>query len=62
MSELTKKNTQSKKIQQLCAQLNIPFNGDLVELMTFVLGSGVISQNLKNNTQTKKKNSHDINI
>ena len=46
MTELTKKNSQSKKINHLCEKLNIPFNGDTVELMTFVLGSEVIQKNL----------------
>lgn len=58
MTELTKKNSQSKKIYNLCDQLSIPFNGDTVELMTYVLGSEVIQKNLlkQKNSKTKKKN------
>lgn len=58
ISELTKKNVQLKKIQPLCQRLKIPFNGDVVELMTLMLGSGMISQNLKTQSKTKKT-SHD---
>ncbi|MES2802321.1 MAG: hypothetical protein V4654_07510 [Bdellovibrionota bacterium] len=61
VAELTKKNIQSKKVQQLCQRLKIPYNGDVVELMTFMLGSGMISKNLKEQTTTKKTN-HDINL
>lgn len=65
-SELTKKNVQTKRIQQLCQQLKIPFNGDVVELMTFMLGSGIIPKNLKArrqaNTRQTKKTNNDINI
>lgn len=61
VAELTKKNVQSKKVQQLCQRLNIPYNGDVVELMTFMLGSGMISNTTKAHTKTKKTN-HDINI
>lgn len=53
VSELTKKNAQTKKIQNLCQQLKIPFNGDLVELMTLVLGSGLISKGNKQNKEAK---------
>lgn len=60
VSELTKKNVQSKKVQQLCQRLKIPFNGDMVELMTYMLGSGLISNNTKA-TKAKKTN-HDISI
>lgn len=60
VSELTKKNVQSKKVQQLCQRLKIPFNGDMVELMTYMLGSGLISKNSKA-TKTKKTN-HDFSI
>lgn len=60
VAELTKKNVQSKKVQQLCERLKIPYNGDQVELMTFMLGSGMIS-NSKAHTKTKKTN-HDINL
>jgi hypothetical protein len=65
VAELTKKNVQSKKVQQLCQKLKIPFNGDVVELMTFMLGSGMISKHTSMNTvaQSKaKKTNHDINI
>lgn len=61
VAELTKKNVQSKKVQQLCQRLKIPFNGDVVELMTFMLGSGMISHTAKEHSKTKKTN-HDINI
>jgi hypothetical protein len=42
VTELTKKNVHSKKIQQLCQKLKIPYNGDVVELMTYMLGAGLI--------------------
>jgi len=63
MTELTKKNSQSKKINHLCEKLNIPFNGDTVELMTFVLGSEVIQKNLlkQKNLKMKKKN-HEVSM
>jgi len=61
VAELTKKNVQSKKVQQLCQKLKIPFNGDVVELMTFMLGSGMISKNVISQSKTKKTN-HDISI
>lgn len=60
VAELTKKNVQSKKVQQLCERLKIPYNGDQVELMTYMLGSGMISNN-KAHSKTKKTN-HDINL
>lgn len=59
LTELTKKNSQPKTIRKLCEQLNIPFNGDTIELMTYVLGSHLI-QAPSVKTQTKKKN-HEIN-
>ena len=61
VAELTKKNVQSKKVQQLCQKLKIPFNGDVVELMTYMLGSGMISKNVVVQSKTKKTN-HDINL
>jgi len=61
LTELTKKNSQPKTIRKLCEQLNIPFNGDTIELMTYVLGSHLIqAPSVKTQTQTKKKN-HEIN-
>lgn len=62
VSELTKKNVQSKKVQQLCQRLKIPFNGDVVELMTFMLASGMISKNSSKSINKAKKTNHDINI
>lgn len=65
VAELTKKNVQFKKVEQLCQKLKIPFNGDVVELMTFMLGSGIIQKNtsISKTAQTKtKKTNHDINI
>ncbi len=61
VAELTKKNVQSKKVQQLCQKLKIPFNGDVVELMTYMLGSGMIQKNTKAPNKTKKT-THDINL
>lgn len=61
VAELTKTNVQLKKVHQLCQKLKIPFNGDIVELMTFMLGSGMISKNTKAQSKTKKTN-HDINF
>lgn len=61
VAELTKKNVQSKKVQQLCQKLKIPFNGDVVELMTFMLGSGMISKSMAAQSKAKKTN-HDINL
>ena len=62
VAELTKKNVQSKKVQQLCQKLKIPFNGDVVELMTYMLGSGMIQKNTKTQSKPKKNNNHDINL
>ncbi|MFN3696000.1 MAG: hypothetical protein ACK4VO_01055 [Pseudobdellovibrio sp.] len=60
MTELTKKNSQTKNIRHLCNQLGIPFNGDIIELMTYVLGSDLIQKpDLKTQTKIKKKN-HEI--
>lgn len=61
VAELTKKNVQSKKVQQLCQKLKIPFNGDVVELMTYMLGSGMIQKNTKAQNK-QKKTTHDINL
>lgn len=61
VTELTKKNVNSKKIQQMCLKLKIPFNGDVVELMTYMLGSGMIQKNTKGQNK-QKKITHDINI
>ena len=55
VAELTKKNVQSKKVQQLCQKLKIPFNGDVVELMTFMLGSGMLSKTTSMNTVAQSK-------
>lgn len=60
-AELMKKNVQSKKVHELCQRLKIPYNGDDVELMTYLLGSGMISKQAKSAQKTKKTN-HDINL
>jgi hypothetical protein len=62
MSELTKKNCQSKKIKQLCDLINMPFNGDILELMTYILGSDCISRQAFQQKTQAKKTSHDINL
>ncbi len=39
MNELIKNKPQTTKIQDLCQRLSIPYSGDQVELMSFILDS-----------------------
>lgn len=56
VTELTKKTAQPKIISQLCKQLSIPFDGDIVELMTYMLGSGIMTKKIKTTKKNKKTN------
>ncbi len=54
VDELSQKNVSNAKVKQLCTHLKIPFNGDILELMTFLLGSEMLKGHLAQ--QKKDKN------
>ena len=56
MNELIKNKPQTTKIQDLCQRLSIPYSGDQVELMSFILDS---THRMSKFKKTAKKLNHE---
>ncbi len=63
MNELIKNKPQTTKIQHLCQRLSIPYSGDQVELMSFILDSThrMSKMNPLKLKKTIKKMNHETN-
>lgn len=65
MTELSQKKVNIKKITLLCQKLKIPFSGDIIDLMTYVLASNLSAKYKKpvvTAKQTSKKRVTDVEL
>ncbi len=60
-NELSKKNGSSQKINQWCQELEIPYNGNQIDLMTYILGSNILN-NISKDIVTKNQKKNDFPI